>query len=72
MPKLSELVEEGKRHRVSLKNQKGKTLIDISLLLTLILIVAAPQLLLVALVGVMLEIINVDYDGKEISLGDLS
>ncbi len=72
MSKLSELIEEGKRHRVSLKNQKGKTLIDISLLLTLILIVAAPQLLLAVLIGVMLEIIDVEYDGQEISLDGIS
>jgi len=52
MSKLSELIEEGKRHRMSLKNQKGKTLINISLLLALILVIAAPQLLLAVLVGV--------------------
>jgi len=35
MSKLSELIEEGKKHRVSLKNHKGKTLINISLSLRL-------------------------------------
>jgi hypothetical protein len=67
MTKLSELVEEGKRHHVSLKNQKGKTLINISLLLALILVIAAPQLLLAVLVGVALEIIDVEYDGQELN-----
>ena len=66
MSNLSRLVEEGKRHRVSLKNRKGKILIDISLLLALILIVAAPQLLLVVLIGVAFEIIDVEYDGQEL------
>ncbi|HSG17665.1 MAG TPA: DUF4342 domain-containing protein, partial [Anaerolineae bacterium] len=66
MSKLSELIEEGKRHRVSLKNQKGKTLINISLLLALILVIAAPQLLLAVLIGIALEIIDVEYDGQEL------
>ena len=66
MSNLSGLIEEGKRHRVSLKNQKGKTLIDISLLLALILIIAAPQLLLAVLIGVALEVIDVEYDGQEL------
>jgi hypothetical protein len=56
---------------VSLKNQKGKTLINISLLLTLILVVAAPQLLLAVLIGVALEIIDVEYDGQELDWGEL-
>jgi len=66
MTTLSELIGEGKRHRVSLTNQKGKPLINISLLLALILIVAAPQLLLAVLVGVALEIIDVEFDGQEL------
>ena len=42
----------------------GRSLI--SLLLALILIIAAPQLLLVVLIGEMLEIIDVEYDGQEL------
>jgi len=66
MSNLSELIEEGKRHRVSLKNQNGKTLFNISLLLAMILVIAAPQLLLAVLIGVVLEIIDVEYDGQEL------
>lgn len=51
---------------MSLKNQKGKTLINISLLLALILVIAAPQLLLAVLIGIALEIIDVEYDGQEL------
>jgi hypothetical protein len=50
---------------VSLRNQKGKPLITISLLVALILAIAAPQLLLAVLVGVALEIIDVEYDGQK-------
>ena len=66
MSTLGELIKEGKRHRVSIKNQKGKPLINISLLLALILVVAAPQLLLAVLIGVAVEIIVVEYDGQEL------
>ncbi len=66
MSTLSELIEEGKRHRVSLKNQKGKTLLTISLLLALILVIAAPQLLFAVLIGMAFEIIVVEYDGREL------
>lgn len=68
MSTLSELITEARRHRVSLKNQKGKPLINISLLLAVILVLAAPQLLLAVLIGVLLEIIDVEYDGKEVGL----
>ena len=71
MSTLSELIEEGKRHRVSLKNQKGKPLINISLLLAVILVIAAPQLLLAVLIGVMLEIIDVEYDGQALDWNGL-
>jgi hypothetical protein len=65
MSTLSELVQEAKLHRVYLKNKKGKPLIDISLLLALILVIAAPHLVLAVLIGVAFEIIDVEYDGKE-------
>jgi len=35
--------------------------------LALILVIAAPQILLAALIGVALEIIDVEYDGQELS-----
>jgi len=71
MSELSKLIEAGKRHRVSLKNRKGETLINISLLLAVILVIAAPPLLLAVLIGVVLEIIAVEYDGQELDWGGL-
>ena len=70
MSKLSELIEEGKKDRVSLKNHKGKTLINISLFMSLILVIAAPPVLFAVFVGVALEIIDVEYDGQELSWND--
>ncbi|MFN2190449.1 MAG: DUF4342 domain-containing protein [Candidatus Promineifilaceae bacterium] len=64
MSRISELIAEGKRHHVSLKNQKGRTLINISLLLALILIVVVPQILLAVLIGILLEIIDVEFDDQ--------
>ena len=66
MSTLGELIKEGKRHHVSIKNQKGKPLINISLLLAVILVIAAPPLLLAVLIGVVLEIVDVEYDGQEL------
>jgi hypothetical protein len=71
MSTLGELIKEGKRHRVSIKNQKGKPLINISLLLAAILVIAAPPLLLAVLIGVALEIIDVEYDGQELGFDGL-
>jgi hypothetical protein len=68
MSSLGELVEESKKHRVVLKNKKGKPLIDISLLLALILSVGAPQLLLVVLICMAFDMIDVEYDGREVGL----
>lgn len=69
MSTLSEFVSEAKTHRVYVKNRKGKPFIDISLLLAVILAVAAPELVLALLIGVMLEILDVEYDNKPVSLG---
>lgn len=72
MSRLSEMMDEGKRHHLSFKNQKGKTLLRIPLILAVILIIGAPQLLLVVLVAMLLEIIEVEYDGRPISLDGLN
>jgi hypothetical protein len=68
MSTLNELFEAGKRHHGSLINNKGKILFKIPLLLVVILIVGTPQLLLVVLVAMLLEIIEVEYDGRPIIL----
>ncbi len=66
MSTLNETIVAGKNHHVSIKNNKGKNLFKISLLLAVILIIAAPQLLFVVLVAMLLEIIEVEYDGRPI------
>ena len=68
MTTLSELIREGKQHSVALTNRKGETLIELSLLWAVIVTLAAPQLLLVVLIGGLLELIDVEYDGKALKL----
>ena len=68
MSTMSELIQEGKLHRISLKNRNGKTLISISLLWAVILVIAAPQLLLVVLISLALDLVDIEYDGQELGL----
>jgi len=68
MSTMSELIQEGKLHRITLKNRNGKTLISISLLWAVILVIAAPQLLLVVLISLALDLVDIEYDGQELGL----
>lgn len=69
MSRLSEMIDEGRRHQVAFKNKKGKTLLKIPLILVVILIIGAPQLILVVLFAMLLETIEVEYDGRPLNLG---
>lgn len=62
MTGLSEWLTYGKQHHVAVSNRQGKVLIRLSLLVTVILIIAAPQLLVV----VLLDLIDVAYDGRSL------
>ena len=54
-----------KRQRVTLKNKRGKTLVDLSLIWAIIIALAAPELAALVLVAVLLEFISVDV--REVS-----
>ncbi len=64
MSRLSELIEEGKRHDVALLNQQGKSLIKLPLIWAVIIAVAAPQLVVVLIIAVLLEVFDLEYDGR--------
>lgn len=68
MSRTDEVFEAGKRHHITIKNQKGKPLIKLPLLLAVIILIGAPQLLLIVLVGMVLEMIYVEYDGEPVRL----
>jgi hypothetical protein len=72
MSSFSELLEAGKRHFVTLKNRKGKTLVRVPLLWAVVIVIAAPQVLVAVLVAMVLEIIEVEYDGRQINLDRLN
>ena len=70
MSRLSQLTDEGKRHHLSLKNRDGKTLVKVPLLIAVIILIAAPQLLVIVLAGLLLEMIDVEYDGRSLIFGE--
>lgn len=68
MSRTDEVIEAGKRHHITIKNQRGKPLIKMPLFLAVIIFIGAPQLLLVMLIGMVLEMIFVEYDGEPVRL----
>lgn len=66
MSTISELIAEGKRHRVTFTNKDGKPLLELSLLWAVIIAVAAPQALLLVVVLALLDLIHVELDGKRL------
>jgi len=68
MSTLSELIDEGRRRQVKVTNRAGKTLFTIPLLWAVVVAIAAPQLLLVTLFAVLLEMIDVEVDDRSLGL----
>jgi hypothetical protein len=68
MSTLSELIDEGRRRQVKVTNRAGKTLFTIPLLWAVVVAIAAPQLLLVTLLAVLLEMIDVEVDDRSLGL----
>ena len=63
MSKSEEMIRAAKNHNITIYDQKEKHLLQIPLWLLVILIFAAPQLLMVVLVAMALEYISVRYEG---------
>jgi len=68
MSNLSDLIDAGKQHRVTFTNKDGKPLLDLSLLWTAILSLAAPHALLLVIVLALLDVIYVELDGKRLGV----
>jgi|GEM_PF-2976142 len=68
MSTLQELIDEGKRHTVTFKNRAGGTLLELSLLWTVIIAIAAPQLLPLLAILFLLDVIKIEYDDRAIGL----
>ncbi len=66
MATVSELIDAGKQHRVTLTNADGKPLLDLALIWAVLIALAAPQALVLVLVLALLELIHVELDGQRL------
>lgn len=70
MSKLSELIDEAKKHQVTFVNAQEKQLVEFSLLLTIILAIAMPQLSVLVLLLAVFEVIGIHLDGRPLTLAE--
>ena len=68
MTTLHELIEEGKQRRVTYCNKDGRQLLELSLLWTVIIAFAAPQLALIVLFLALLDVLKIKIDEKDLGL----
>lgn len=61
---VREILRDSRKRRVVIRNNSGKKIIDISVLLALILSVGAPVLLIFVILGVYVESIRVSLERK--------
>jgi hypothetical protein len=72
MSTLSELIEKGKQHQVTISNDKGKPIFDLSVLWAVIISVAAPQAFFLVVLLALLGVIQVAVDGRPLTLGTMT
>ena len=66
MPTLSEMIAESKKHDVAVSKKNGQPIVKLSLFITLIITIAAPQLFVVVLLCALLDLCQLQYDGKPV------
>lgn len=64
MTKLSELIDNSKIHDVTIKGSNGKSWLELSLFWVLLICIAAPQALLLAVLLYLIDAIEIEYDGR--------
>jgi predicted DNA-binding ribbon-helix-helix protein len=64
MTKLSELIDITQSHLVTIKGSSGKILLELSLFWALLIAIAAPQALLLAALLYLVDVIEIEYDGR--------
>lgn len=67
MAKLSELIEESKRHRVTIRGSNGKSWLELPLFWAALISIGAPQALLLVALLYLLDVIEVEYDGRPLT-----
>lgn len=70
MSKLGEMTDEAKKHQVTFVDSQGKRLVEFSLLLTIILAIATPQLSVLVLFLAVFEVIGIQLDGRPLTLAE--
>ncbi len=67
MTKLSELIDETQSHLVTIKGSSGKIWFELSLFWALVIAIAAPQALLLAALLYLVDVIEIEYDGRSLT-----
>jgi len=67
MTKLSELIDEAKSHVVIIRGSSGKIWFELSLFWALLIAIAAPQALLLAALLYLVDVIEIEYDGRPLT-----
>lgn len=67
MTKLSELIDETQSHLVTIKGSSGKIWFELSLFWALLIAIAAPQALLLAVLLYLVDVIAIEYDGRPLT-----
>ena len=67
MTKLSELIDTTQSHLVTIKGSSGKIWFELSLFWALLISIAAPQALLLAALLYLVDVIEIEYDGRALT-----
>ena len=67
MTKLSELIDETQSHLVTIKGSNGKIWFELSLFWALLIAIAAPQVLILAALLYLVDVIEIEYDGRPLT-----
>ena len=67
MTKLSQLIDQTQCHLVTIKGSSGKIWLELSLFWALLIALAAPQALLLAALLYLVDVIEIEYDGRPLT-----
>ena len=67
MSKLSELIDETQSHHVTIKRSSGEIWFELSLFWVLLIAIAAPQVLILAGLLYLVDVIEIEYEGRPLT-----
>ena len=71
MDKCKEIVNEMRRHRVSIADAQGKRLAELSLLVTVIIAFVVPQATVIVLLLVLFDVLRLRLDDRALAMPEL-